>query len=415
MQRGKRVAAAGEERRKLQRPASEERRKLQRPADDATRCLARWSEMKLKPGLFQGIIAMGFERPSAIQQRAIVPIVKGRDVVCQSQSGTGKTAVFCIASLQVANEVDPHLQVIIISPTRELAEQTGRILATLGDYLKLSTKTCVGGKSLKEEKKALGNPQIISATSSRVYDLSKRGLLDISRVSLLVLDECDEIISSGQETIVRDLIRDLPSGIQVVLVSATVGDSMRDLASELLVDPINVLIKREDTSLKNIDQFVTDCASDVDKFELLVRIFDGGISVSQSIIFCNTRKKCEDVYKTLKRKGFSSLSMMHGEMTQKERDFVMSQFRNGTRRILITTDVLGRGIDVQQVSLVVNFDLPISKELYIHRIGRSGRWGRKGIAINLCTKKERNTVMAEIETFFKLRVPPLPQDLSSLN
>jgi superfamily II DNA/RNA helicase len=374
--------------------------------------ITKWSEMNLKVALLNGLLAMGFERPSAIQQRAILPIIRGKDVICQSQSGTGKTAVFCLGALQVVRETSKTLQAIVLSPTRELAEQTSKVMSSLGQFTNVKIRTCVGGKSMKEDKAYLKDAHVVSGTPGRVYDVFKRNYVDSSHISLFVVDEADEMISSGQKATIYDLFRDLPSGVQVVLVSATMSAQVMDMSRDLLTDPVRVLVKREQTSVKAIDQYYMDLEGEQNKVDALCMIYDN-ITISQAIVFCNTRKKVDALGKQLKERGFA-VTCIHGEMTQTERDKVMQHFRAGSTRVLITTDILGRGIDVQQVSLVVNYDLPLSKELYIHRIGRAGRWGRKGLAISFCTGDEREEGLRAIEKFYKMKVSRLPKDLSKL-
>lgn len=374
--------------------------------------VTKWSEMNLKVSLLNGLIAMGFERPSAIQQRAILPIIRGKDVICQSQSGTGKTAVFCLGALQVVRETSKTLQAIVLSPTRELAEQTGKVMASLGQFTNVRIRTCVGGKSMKEDKAYLKDAHVISGTPGRVFDVLKRNYVDSSHVSLFVVDEADEMITSGQKSTIYDVFRDLPSGVQVVLVSATMSAQVMDMSRDLLTDPVRVLVKREQTSVKVIDQYYMQLESEQSKVDALCAIYDT-VTISQAIVFCNTRKKVDMLGKQLKERGFA-VTCIHGEMTQTERDKVMKHFRAGSTRVLVTTDILGRGIDVQQVSLVVNYDLPLSKELYIHRIGRAGRWGRRGLAISFCVGDEREETLKGIEKYYKIKISKAPKDLSKL-
>ena len=382
------------------------------PSSEAPEVVTKWSDMHLKPPLLNGLIAMGFERPSAIQQRAIVPIIKGKDVICQSQSGTGKTAVFCLGALQIVRETSKACQAILLAPTRELAEQTGRVLASLGEFTKVKSRVCVGGKSMKDDIKALVDAQVISGTPGRVYDMVKRHHLDCRHVSLFAIDEADEMIVSGLKATIYDLFRELPNGVQVVLVSATMSAQVMEMSRDLLTDPVRVLVKREEVSVKVIAQYHQVLEKETEKLDALCALYDG-IVVSQAIVFCNTRKKVEHLGKQMKERGFA-VTCIHGEMTQIERESVMAQFRLGATRVLITTDVLGRGIDVQQVTLVVNYDLPLSKELYIHRIGRAGRWGRKGIAVSFCVGEEREEMLRGIEKYYKIKIPRLPKDLSKL-
>ena len=412
----------GEERMDKKRKASEIGKSTEEPSkrfqirkQDDPVVITKWTDMRLKSELLNGLISMGFERPSAIQQRAIMPIIMGRDVICQSQSGTGKTAVFCLGALQVIRETSRTFQALLLAPTRELAEQTGQVLTSLSAFTKIKIKTCVGGKSLKDDVKSLKDiPHIISGTPGRIYDLVKRGDLETNHVGMFVVDEADEMISSGLKNTIYDLFREIPNGVQVVLVSATMSAQVMEMSRELLSNPVRVLVKREEVTVKNILQYYSLVEKEAFKIDELLRIFEN-IVISQAIIFCNTKKKVDVLQKKLKEKGFTSLAM-HGEMIQKDRDFIMQKFRAGSIRILITTDVLGRGIDVQQVSLVINYDLPQARETYVHRIGRSGRWGRKGLAISLCLDEEKgDNILKSIEKFYKVKVSKLPKDITVLN
>lgn len=371
-----------------------------------------FDDMNLKPLLLRGIYAYGFERPSAIQQRAIRPIIQGKDVIAQSQSGTGKTAVFSIASLQMLNEKQNDPQVIILSPTRELAEQTQRVVKSLGDFMNVKSHACIGGKSLGSDLKELEKGvQVVSGTPGRVYDLIRRRSLKISNLKALVVDEADEMLNKGFKEQIYDIYRYLPTSTQVVLVSATLPREVLDMTQKFMTDPVKVLVRRDQISLEGIKQFMVAVEKEEWKFETLCDLYDT-LTITQAVIFCNTKQKVDWLAERMKENNFT-VSSMHGDMDQKQRETIMDEFRSGSSRVLIATDIWGRGIDVQQVSLVICYDLPTNKELYIHRIGRSGRFGRKGVAINF-VKSDEIRALNDIERHYSTRIEELPANISDL-
>ena len=375
-----------------------------------TQRVDRFEGMGLKEDLLRGIFAIGFRAPSAIQQRAIVPITSRRDVIAQSQSGTGKTAVMCIGSLQNLNEKKRHTQVLIVSPTRELAEQTSTILNTLGSFLNVRCYACTGGKVVGQDIKMLDKGMhVVSGTPGRILDMLRRRILNVMRVTMLVVDEADEMLQKGLKEQIYDIYRNLPRGLQIVLISATMPQEVLEMTDEFMTDPVSILVRQENVSLDVIKQFYVNVGEEEWKFDTLCDIYEMA-NVSQTIIFCNTRKKVEWLSKKMKQHGFS-ISSIHGKMPQKDRDTVTAEFRSGKTRVLIATDIYGRGIDVQQVSLVVCYDLPVNLELYIHRIGRTGRFGRKGCAINLITNKDIPE-LNKIQRHYSVSIGKMPGDVA---
>jgi len=379
--------------------------------DDTTPCPT-FDSMSLKPALLRGIYAYGFEKPSAIQQRAIKPIVRGRDVIAQSQSGTGKTAVFSISALQLLDDRVKDPQVLILSPTRELAEQTTQVVSSLGDFMSAKCHGCIGGRSLGDDRKALEQGvQVISGTPGRVYDLIKRGYLMPKSLKAFIIDEADEMLKMGFKEQIYDIYRNLPPQAQVVLVSATLPVDVLEMTRKFMNDPVRILVKRDELSLEGIKQFYVNVEKEEWKFDTLCDIYDS-LTVTQAVIFCNTKQKVDWLAAKMRESNFT-VSAMHGDMTQEDRDSTMEEFRSGASRVLIATDLWGRGIDVQQVSLVICYDLPTDRELYIHRIGRSGRFGRKGVAINFVTEGDVRTLRG-IEHFYRTRIDEMPANVSDL-
>mmetsp|Transcript_1387 Transcript_1387/g.2207 ORF Transcript_1387/g.2207 Transcript_1387/m.2207 type:complete len:450 (-) Transcript_1387:1473-2822(-) len=381
--------------------------------DGDTAPCSTFDEMNLKPDLLKGVYAYGFEKPSAIQQRAIRPIVRGRDVIAQSQSGTGKTAVFSIASLHLLDETSRDVQVLVLSPTRELAEQSQRVMQSLGDFMNVNCHACIGGKSLGNDLKELerGGVQVVSGTPGRVFDLIRRNALNMSNLKAMVLDEADEMLSRGFKEQIYDIYRFLPPACQVVLMSATLPSTVLEMTRKFMNDPIKILVKRDELTLEGIKQFFIAVEKEEWKFDTLCDLYDT-LTITQAVIFCNTRQKVDWLAEKMRENNFT-VSAMHGDMDQEQRDKVMEEFRSGSSRVLIATDLWGRGIDVQQVSLVICYDLPTNRELYIHRIGRSGRFGRKGIAINF-VKDEDVGLLKDIEQFYSTQIDEMPANVGDL-
>lgn len=373
-----------------------------------------FESLHLKPALLRGIYAYGFERPSAIQQRAIRPIVRGRDVISQSQSGTGKTAVFSIAALQILDERVRDTQVLVLSPTRELAEQTQRVVSSLGDYMKVICHASVGGKNLGRDLHAFdngGGAQIVSGTPGRVFDLIRRAALRTRFLKALIIDEADEMLSRGFKEQIYDIYRYLPTETQVVLVSATLPVEVLDMTRKFMNDPVRILVKRDELTLEGIKQFFVAVEKEEWKYDTLCDLYDT-LTIAQAVIFCNTRQKVDWLTNKLKESYFA-VSSMHGDIDQRTRDKIMEEFRSGKSRVLITTDLWGRGIDVQQVSLVICYDLPHNRELYIHRIGRSGRFGRKGVAINFVRTEDVKT-LRDIEQYYSTQIDEMPLNVDNI-
>eukprot|EP01036_Dinobryon_divergens_P025317 gene25317-33848_t len=368
--------------------------------------------MRLKEDLLRGVYAYGFERPSAIQQRAIVPIIQGRDVIAQSQSGTGKTAVFSIGVLQCLDTTSNETQALTLSPTRELAEQTQKVLLSIGDFMNVQCHACIGGKSIGEDIRRLDyGVQVVSGTPGRVFDMIQRKNLRTRNIKMLVIDEADEMLNKGFKEQIYDIYRYLPPTTQVVLVSATLPQEVLDMTKKFMNEPVRILVKRDELTLEGIKQFFVAVEKEEWKFDTLCDLYDT-LTITQAVIFCNTKKKVDWLANKMRENNFT-VSAMHGEMPQKDRDSIMEEFRSGGSRVLIATDVWGRGLDVQQVSLVINYDLPNNRELYIHRIGRSGRFGRKGVAINF-VKEDDIRILRDIEQYYSTQIDEMPMNVADL-
>ena len=375
-----------------------------------------FDELKLDQPLLRGIYAYGFEKPSAIQQRAIAPCILGYDVIAQAQSGTGKTATFCISILQscLGNgaNTDNTCKAIVLAPTRELAQQSHHVLKCIGDYMNVRAKKLIGGASVQTDITDLHEGvDIVVGTPGRVFDMISRKALEVSSLKMFVLDEADELLARGFKDQIYSIFMKLPNTIQVVLLSATMPAEVLEVTTNFMRDPIQILVKKEELTLEGIRQFYVDVSKEEWKFETLCDLYDT-MSITQAVIFVNTRRKVDWVRDKMHDKDFT-VSHLHGDMEQKERETVMSEFRSGSSRVLITTDLLARGIDVQQVSLVINYDLPNNRENYIHRIGRSGRFGRKGVAINFITTDDKR-LLTELEQFYNTTIDEMPMDIANM-
>ncbi|UKJ90150.2 eukaryotic translation initiation factor 4a [Theileria orientalis] len=366
--------------------------------------------LKLNENLLRGIYSYGFERPSAIQQRGIKPIIENYDTIGQAQSGTGKTATFSIAALQIINYDLMSCQILILAPTRELAQQIQKVVLALGDYLKVQCHACVGGTVVRDDVlKLKAGVHMVVGTPGRVYDMIDKKALLTDKMKLFILDEADEMLSRGFKGQIHEVFKKLPRDIQVALFSATMPNEILELTTKFMRSPKRILVKKDELTLEGIKQFYVLIEKDY-KFDTLCDLYES-VTITQAIIYCNTRRKVDTLTAKMQEKDFT-VSSMHGEMGQKERDLIMREFRSGSTRVLITTDLLARGIDVQQVSLVINYDLPVSPDNYIHRIGRSGRFGRKGVAINFVTPQDMDA-MKSIENYYNTQIEEMPADVSS--
>ncbi|KAL7004936.1 RNA helicase [Cystobasidiomycetes sp. EMM_F5] len=388
-------------------------KKLVFETDEQVKVCPTFDSMGLKEDLLRGIYAYNFEKPSAIQQRAILPITKGRDVIAQAQSGTGKTATFSISVLQRIDINVRETQALILSPTRELATQAQSVVLALGDYMSVQCHACIGGTSLGEDMRKLDYGQhVVSGTPGRVIDMIKRRNLRTRNIKLFVLDEADELLNQGFKEQIYDIYRNLPPQTQVVVVSATLPYDILEMTTKFMTDPIRILVKRDELTLEGIKQFFVAVEKEDWKFDTLCDLYDT-LTITQAVIFCNTKRKVNWLVEKLRESNFT-VSEIHSDLSQKERDHILGEFRAGSSRVLVASDVIARGIDVQNVSLVINYDLPTNRENYIHRIGRSGRFGRKGVAINLVTAEDMR-LLRDIEQYYGMaQIDEMPVNIGEL-
>lgn len=370
-----------------------------------------FDSLNLKEDLLRGIYAYGFEKPSEIQQLAIKPVITGRDVIGQARSGTGKTGTFGISVLERIDTTVNNTQALILAPTRELVEQITNVINQIGTFLNIKIKGFVGGKSLKDDiNKLKEGIHIAVGTPGRINDLIKRELLKISNLKIFIMDEADEMLSRGFVEQVQKIFIEIDNNVQVALFSATLTNEVKQIMSQMMKNPVKIFIPLSEQTLEGIPQYYVRL-EDNHKIEVIKDLYST-LTIGTSIIFCNSIRTVDLVANRLSSDDFS-VSTIHGSMTQSERDDKLRQLRLGMTRLLITTDILARGIDVQQLSMVVNFDLPHEPETYIHRIGRCGRFGRKGVAINFVNSKDSNKI-GFIESHYETRINQLPNNLNQL-
>mmetsp|Transcript_7163 Transcript_7163/g.12018 ORF Transcript_7163/g.12018 Transcript_7163/m.12018 type:complete len:418 (-) Transcript_7163:1031-2284(-) len=371
-----------------------------------------FDDMGLKDSILRGIFAMGFEKPSAIQQKAIMPVLTGRDVIGQAQSGTGKTATFSIGMLQLLDESLCQVQGIVLAPTRELASQIHTVVLSLSNFMDIKVHCCVGGTAVREDMRTLREGvHVVIGTPGRVNDMIQRRCLSTQNVKIFILDEADEMLDRGFKDQVYDIFQYMPEEMQVAIFSATMPLEVFEVTKKFMNKPIKILVKKEELTLAGIKQFFIAIEREDWKLDTLCDLYST-LTITQAIIFVNCRRKVDWLTHSMKERDFT-VSSIHGELEQSERQMIMQEFRTGSTRVLITTDILAKGIDVQQVSLVLNYDLPNNREFYIHRIGRCGRFGRKGVAINFITQGDVR-YLRDIEEFYDTQVEEMPSNVADL-
>jgi superfamily II DNA/RNA helicase len=374
----------------------------------------RWDELDIPIPLLRGIFAYGFESVSPIQKKAIKPIIMKRDLIAQAQSGTGKTATFTIGALSSLQLDQNTTQVLILSPTRELTKQTANVINGIGCMMpNLRVQTLIGGTSINDDLSLIKDspPHIIAGCPGRVYDVIRRNQTICKTIQTIIMDEADEMLSSGFKEQVYNIFQYLKKDIQICLFSATLPDYIQVIINKIMKDPVRVEVKSEQLTLEGISQYYIAIENDPQKYAALKDLYSY-ISVSQCIIYANSLKRVSDLYDAMVEDGFP-VCCIHGSMEKEQRDNAFKDFKNGKYRVLISSNVTARGIDIQQVSIVINFDLPKDIHTYLHRIGRSGRWGRKGVGINFITRRDV-TKIREIEQHYATEIQELPGNVDTL-
>lgn len=366
--------------------------------------------LKLNEALLKGIYLYGFTQPSPIQIKGIESINTGKDCLLQSQSGTGKTATYLLGVLNRIEENDKN-QCVILTPTRELAGQVYDVASQLSKMTKITIEKCLGGTNIYESKDKLRRANLIIGTLGRIHHMITDKLISMHSLKLVVLDEADEMLTDGISPKLDFVFQKLPMGIQMILISATLNPNVFNVSKQILNDPIKILLKNSEVAVELISQFYIEVESEDLKFDTLLDLY-GIASTTQTIIFCNTIRKVEWLKENLEKNNFT-ITCIHSKMTQQERDDIVKEFRDGKTRLLLTTDLLARGIDIPQVNLVVNYDLPPSKETYIHRIGRCGRFGKKGVAISMVKTDEQVDIktLQRMKQIYKIEIKEMPNDI----
>jgi superfamily II DNA/RNA helicase len=371
-----------------------------------------WDQLQISDNLLRGIYGYGFEKPSEIQKKSIAPIIAGRDIIAQAQSGMGKTGAFSIGTLQKIDLSKNEVQAILLAPTHELVKQTQKVIQSLGSQLQgLRVKTLIGGTSIQADAHDIREkcPHIIVGSAGRIYDMFRRKFINGRTIKIMVLDEADVMLSTGFKEQIYNLFQYFHVDIQVAIFSATLPPDILLLTEKFMRNPVKITMEAEKLNLECIKQYYIAVRHDNDKFDVLKDLFSH-ISVAQCIIYCNSVRRVSDLYASMIADGFS-VCCIHSSMDRVERDREFQEFRTGNHRVLISSNVTARGIDVQQVSTVINFDIPKDEHTYLHRIGRSGRWGRKGMAINFVTKFDIQN-MKRIEDYYNINIEELPANFS---
>jgi superfamily II DNA/RNA helicase len=371
---------------------------------------SKWDELDIDPKILRGIYSYGFEIPSPIQSKSIISICKGRDIIAQAQSGTGKTASFTIGTLSHINTEVNYIQAIVLAPTRELAIQITNVFEAISCMMtNIRIKTIIGGTSVLKDLDDIrfNPPHIIVGCPGRVYDMIQRRSIDVTKIKILVIDEADEMLSQGFLEQIKNIILKMSLQTQIALFSATLPSNICEITDKFMQNPINIIVKAESLTLEGIKQFYIAVNNDHEKYLTLKDIFNL-ISMSQCIIYCNSVNRVVELFNSMKYDNFP-VSCIHGNMDKNERQESFNNFKCGSSRVLISSDITARGIDIQQVSIVINFDIPKNIHTYLHRIGRSGRFGRKGCGINLVTSRDIQK-MKEIENYYSTEIQEFPNN-----
>ncbi len=371
-----------------------------------------WDDLELNSDLLRGIYAYGFEKPSPIQSKAIRPIMDGVDLIAQAQSGTGKTGSFSIAALSKVVISENSNQILIMVPTHELAYQITTVISGLSIMMDgLRIKTIVGGSSIDDDADEMRKnyPHIIVGCPGRVYDMVRRRHINANKLKLVILDEADEMLSSGFKDQVYNIFKYLNNNVQIALFSATLPNNIFQITDKFMRNPVKICVKAESLTLEGIKQYFIAVNDDREKYITLKDLYQH-ISLSQCIIYANSVKRVIDLYEAMKEDSFP-VCCLHSSMDKSERKRIFKEFSSGSSRVLISSNVTSRGIDIQQVGVVINFDLPKDIHNYLHRIGRSGRWGRKGTGINLITRRDIQK-LKEIEEYYNTQIEELPSEFS---
>jgi translation initiation factor 4A len=386
--------------------------------DESTILTPTFEDMDLDFLLLKGIKCKKYKEPAPIQQRAIIPCIQGRDAVLQAQSGMGKTAVLCISILQrIQGFQEQNCQALVIAPTRELSLQITEVFKDLGQFMSINVISCTGGTRTKQDKLKLTHPTvrypIVVGTLGRILSLARTNFLNTSANRIFAMDEADKMLTDNKfrKDIAELLSEHVGADAQVILMSATMPSLAMDRANEFLRSPVLFLLNNDELTLEGIKQYHIDVDTDANKIATLLDLGDV-IAEHHCLLFCNSRNRVTHLTKELIKGMGDDFSATHGILEQEDRTKALQDFRSGISKLLITSDLLGRGIDVKEVSMVINYDLPSTVEEYIHRVGRGGRFGRKGIAITFI-RSDQMEDLKTIAKFYNTNIPPMPANMYS--
>ena len=364
---------------------------------------ATFADLGLSPDVLKGVVDAGFESPTPIQTRAIPVLLSGKDLIGQAQTGTGKTAAFALPLIERVKPNERHVQALVMVPTRELAVQAAGQIQLLSKNLGLRVVPVYGGQPIDRQFRSLaGGAQVVVGTPGRVLDHLRRGSLDLSRAAFCALDEADEMLAFGFIEDIESILKELPDERQLALFSATMPNRIASLAKKFMPAAETVAIQTRRRTVETVEQTYYEVPSGK-KQDALARVLDME-TPGPTIVFCRTRAETDMLAEALRLRGYGADSL-HGDMAQPERDRVMKRFREGQADLLVATDVAARGLDIDTVTHVINYDLPWDVEQYIHRIGRTGRAGRTGDAITLIEPRERRNLRM-IEQATGARISP---------
>ena len=373
--------------------------------------ITNWDDLKCDVDILRGIYAVGFEEPSSIQRKSITPFMEGKDIIAQAQSGTGKTGAFTIGTLCRLDTTLEESQAIIMAPTRELASQIYDVFKNIGKMMKkLKIHLLVGGTPIEHDIMALKTyPHVIVGCPGRINDMIRRKRLHANNIRCIVLDEADEMLSCGFKDQIYNIFRATnDETVQIALFSATLSNELLEMSRQLLRNPEEIYVKSDELTLEGISQAYVMLESERQKYDTLKDLY-GAISLSQCIIYCNSVTRVMKLYSDMKTDSFP-VCCLHSDQTREERTIAYEHFKTGKFRVLISTNITARGIDIQQVSTVINYDIPNDSHIYLHRIGRSGRWGRKGLGINLITQRDIKK-LREFEKYFHTEINELTDEM----
>lgn len=375
--------------------------------------LENFFELGIRPEINNILKNNGIVKPTPIQEKTIPVLLKGKDVIAQAQTGTGKTLAFVLPILEMIDPKKEHIQALIITPTRELALQiTNEIKKMIKNIEDVKVLAVYGGQDVERQMKKLKGPRhIVIATPGRLLDHIRRDSIDLSKGSMLVLDEADEILHRGFLDEVEDIIRQIPSNRQTMLFSATMPDQVKTLANRYMKNPEDIRVRGTQVTLEEIKQLVVEVTS-ANKEAMLFSLIDQHRPYL-AMIFCRTKKGAIALNTALQQNGYDS-DEIHGDLSQTKREQVMKRFRQAKFQILVATDVAARGLDVEGITHVFNYDIPHDVGTYIHRIGRTGRAGEEGVAITLVENKDRER-LARIERGIKGAIKTANEETSSIN